>query len=494
MEPDSQVVCRSAPADAENLGLTGEDGLIDDSFAGDSFENAIEEFFDDLNSDSGADETAGAENSSSDDDSVRQEDFDDSRMDGTPEDEEDEAPEGPEEWEDVHDSVCGECEFGGELLCCDTCTRSYHLECIGLKEIPEAFWQCHLCMQDTPLPASAFLRKKEGEAAADEASEGEVKADGGKNAEEDGNEPVAKDREDDVSAARFDSREVTCHTDVLRRFLRGPPRMYHIQGRGEMPCFVKLQCRLDNRSLSRVNRNFTCGPAPGNHARARKRAQEFVDSPEFSLWLEEKTHLENRATSGRAPLTSLSEYDDPPTFSRTPASAKFKVGWKVEAVNRRVPEDIAVATIVQVDPSRLLLDFDGHPKEHRYWVSVKGMDFAPAGTCRSMGKVLKKPPGHHGQFIWKHYLRLCRAEAAPRTVFASGVHFPSHRPIEPLPSTLPSAPGGSPATPSSAHAPTNLTPTSSVLPPGPPNVGRRRSAWSPEASYASEDPALWGGR
>lgn len=42
---------------------------------------------------------------------------------------------------------CVECDLGGNLLCCDSCPRVYHLECLNppLKRAPPGKWQCPRC-------------------------------------------------------------------------------------------------------------------------------------------------------------------------------------------------------------------------------------------------------------------------------------------------------------------------------------------------------------
>lgn len=42
---------------------------------------------------------------------------------------------------------CVICDLGGNLLCCDTCPRTYHLHCLDppLKRIPNGKWQCTEC-------------------------------------------------------------------------------------------------------------------------------------------------------------------------------------------------------------------------------------------------------------------------------------------------------------------------------------------------------------
>ncbi|XP_054655939.1 chromodomain-helicase-DNA-binding protein 3 isoform X4 [Dunckerocampus dactyliophorus] len=56
------------------------------------------------------------------------------------------VPAGAEE-EDDHMEFCRVCKDGGELLCCDTCTSSYHIHCLNppLPEIPNGEWLCPRC-------------------------------------------------------------------------------------------------------------------------------------------------------------------------------------------------------------------------------------------------------------------------------------------------------------------------------------------------------------
>ncbi|KAM1688542.1 hypothetical protein ACFX2K_036399 [Malus domestica] len=44
---------------------------------------------------------------------------------------------------------CVVCDLGGNLLCCDSCPRTYHLQCLNppLKRIPNGKWQCTTCCQ-----------------------------------------------------------------------------------------------------------------------------------------------------------------------------------------------------------------------------------------------------------------------------------------------------------------------------------------------------------
>ena len=47
----------------------------------------------------------------------------------------------------VYDDHCRSCHKLGDLLCCETCPATYHLECVNppLKEVPDHDWQCEIC-------------------------------------------------------------------------------------------------------------------------------------------------------------------------------------------------------------------------------------------------------------------------------------------------------------------------------------------------------------
>ncbi|KAJ8484289.1 hypothetical protein OPV22_016774 [Ensete ventricosum] len=51
--------------------------------------------------------------------------------------------------QDGHYFECVVCDLGGNLLCCDSCPRTYHLECLTppLKRIPSGKWHCRSCSE-----------------------------------------------------------------------------------------------------------------------------------------------------------------------------------------------------------------------------------------------------------------------------------------------------------------------------------------------------------
>ncbi|XP_022772441.1 increased DNA methylation 1-like [Durio zibethinus] len=43
------------------------------------------------------------------------------------------------------DEVCSVCRDWGELICCDHCPSAFHVNCLGLKEVPDGDWFCPSC-------------------------------------------------------------------------------------------------------------------------------------------------------------------------------------------------------------------------------------------------------------------------------------------------------------------------------------------------------------
>ena len=68
-----------------------------------------------------------------------------------------------EEEEDIHDTDCYICQEGGDLICCDGCTKVYHSNCHTpkIKALPEGEWYCMECPHLRPKKAKKVKEKKQ---------------------------------------------------------------------------------------------------------------------------------------------------------------------------------------------------------------------------------------------------------------------------------------------------------------------------------------------
>ena len=58
----------------------------------------------------------------------------------------------PFDTDDNRYTLCGYCGFGGEMICCEKCSRVSHLRCANLSVVPETDWFCHACNEKKSSP------------------------------------------------------------------------------------------------------------------------------------------------------------------------------------------------------------------------------------------------------------------------------------------------------------------------------------------------------
>ena len=71
----------------------------------------------------------------------------------------------------INNEYCALCRNGGNLLLCDNCVRSFHLECLKLEEddIPEGNWFCPICTMQKDIKERKERKKNENKQEMDEA-------------------------------------------------------------------------------------------------------------------------------------------------------------------------------------------------------------------------------------------------------------------------------------------------------------------------------------
>uniref|UniRef100_A0A1S4LTA1 Polycomb protein SCMH1, putative n=1 Tax=Ixodes scapularis TaxID=6945 RepID=A0A1S4LTA1_IXOSC len=87
-------------------------------------------------------------------------------------------------------------------------------------------------------------------------------------------------------------------------------------------------------------------------------------------------------------------------FKQEPASPRtneFRVGMKLEALDRKNPHLICPATVGAVKDDMIFVTFDGWRGAFDYWCRYDSRDIFPVGWCRRSGHPLQ-PPGNKGVY------------------------------------------------------------------------------------------------
>uniref|UniRef100_A0A8C5LHT6 SAM domain-containing protein n=1 Tax=Leptobrachium leishanense TaxID=445787 RepID=A0A8C5LHT6_9ANUR len=111
--------------------------------------------------------------------------------------------------------------------------------------------------------------------------------------------------------------------------------------------------------------------------------------------------------------TAFKSYNMPVTPSG------FRVGMKLEAVDRKNPSLLCVATVSDIVENRLLIHFDNWDHSYDYWCDASSPYIRPVGYCQDTGTTLTPPPEYKApnSFTWESYLEKTEAQAAPTRAF-----------------------------------------------------------------------------
>lgn len=85
----------------------------------------------------------------------------------------------------------------------------------------------------------------------------------------------------------------------------------------------------------------------------------------------------------------------------TPKSNEFKVGQKLEAVDRKNPQLLCPATVGAVNGDQIHVTFDGWRGAFDYWCRFDSRDIFPVGWCASSGHPLQLPGQKGGRQQYK---------------------------------------------------------------------------------------------
>uniref|UniRef100_A0A7N6FKJ4 SAM domain-containing protein n=1 Tax=Anabas testudineus TaxID=64144 RepID=A0A7N6FKJ4_ANATE len=97
----------------------------------------------------------------------------------------------------------------------------------------------------------------------------------------------------------------------------------------------------------------------------------------------------------------------------------FSVGMKLEAVDKKNPGLVCVASVAGVANDRFLVHFDNWDDTYDYWCNSSSPYIHPIGWCEEQGRPLTAPRGHPNpeNFVWEEYLQETGSAAAPSSAF-----------------------------------------------------------------------------
>lgn len=77
-------------------------------------------------------------------------------------------------------------------------------------------------------------------------------------------------------------------------------------------------------------------------------------------------------------------------FKQRPANG-FKKGMRLECVDKRVPQLIRAATVLDVRDHQIRIAFDGWPDRYGYWVDDDSSNIHPVTWCQKTNHPLEPP-------------------------------------------------------------------------------------------------------
>ncbi|XP_028858407.1 lethal(3)malignant brain tumor-like protein 3 isoform X3 [Denticeps clupeoides] len=97
----------------------------------------------------------------------------------------------------------------------------------------------------------------------------------------------------------------------------------------------------------------------------------------------------------------------------------FRIGMKLEAIDKKNPSLICVATVTDMVDNRFLVHFDNWDESYDYWCDATSPYIHPIGWCQENGRTLTTPPGYQSEenFSWEKYLEETGSSPAPARAF-----------------------------------------------------------------------------
>ncbi|KAL3869479.1 hypothetical protein ACJMK2_042156 [Sinanodonta woodiana] len=112
--------------------------------------------------------------------------------------------------------------------------------------------------------------------------------------------------------------------------------------------------------------------------------------------------------------------------SQSVTPSAFRVGSKLEAVDKKNSSLICVATVADTLGDKILIHFDSWEESYDYWCDISSPYIHPAGWCQENGKLLSPPCDWKDvdTFTWDAFLNKSKSTAVPARAFKPRVPIP----------------------------------------------------------------------
>ncbi|KAJ7331935.1 hypothetical protein JRQ81_014115 [Phrynocephalus forsythii] len=174
----------------------------------------------------------------------------------------------------------------------------------------------------------------------------------------------------------------------------------------------------EQMDVKQEDTNGSGGDLPSSNAQSEdwNTSQLISDEEKAEGWSWSSYLEEQKATA--APLNLFQEHQ----LVRQHKNG-FKVGMKLEGIDPQHPSMYFILTVAEVCGYRMRLHFDGYSECHDFWLNADSPNIHPAGWFEKTGHKLQPPKGCLGykedEFNWASYLRLTKAQAAPKHLFVT---------------------------------------------------------------------------
>nr|XP_015220057.1 PREDICTED: lethal(3)malignant brain tumor-like protein 1 [Lepisosteus oculatus] len=189
-----------------------------------------------------------------------------------------------------------------------------------------------------------------------------------------------------------------------------PKELFASPGRTDVCCGFEVGMKLE--AVDRMNPSLICVATVTDVVDNRFLVHFDNWDDTYDYWCDASSpyiHPIGWCRERGLPLTPPQDYPDPDNFSwekyleETGSTAVpahtfkprpphgFQVGMKLEAVDKRSPSILRLATVEDIDPHRIKIHFDGWNHMYDEWIDADHPDIHPAGWCEATGHPLKLP-------------------------------------------------------------------------------------------------------